>query len=784
MRTAIDAGLEDRIKAVGRPLIEIKRAVSVAGNNRTLLQTLDPAIDALLASPRYQAIYAKWYGRPRPFWTPWKIIAFMAASLAVVMMGMAVWRYLSLRRLNRSLARMVAQLQEARNALALRDRIAAILLTADGCRMYAEVLSLVLDELRSPFGYFGFIDENGDLVCPSMTHTIWEQCDIPDKTIVFPKESWGGLWGRSLMEQNVLVANDGLDPPDGHLALERALACPILHAGVLIGQMVVANKPTDYLPADRDRLTDIAAYIAPFLRARIEKDAYERRRRKVEEQLHFQSMLLDQIHDHVTATDLEGTVIYVNQAQARVLKRSREELLGLSIHQYGDDSERGPTQQAIIDATRTHGRWCGEVVNVAADGQRIIVDYRTRLVSDETGQTVGMVGVGTDITERKKLEDRLRQSQKMQAIGTLAGGIAHDFNNLLYPIIGLAELLMEDLPPGGTAHDNAREIFQAGIRGRDLVRRILDISRQSQYQRMPVRLQAIVDESIKLGRATIPADITIDQAIDQACAPVMGDPVQLHQVVINLITNAYHAVESSGGSITIRLQTVDLRADDLPGSPLAPGPHARLTVADTGCGIAPEIMDNIFEPYFTTKAQGKGTGLGLAIVYGIVKELDGDIRVTSRAGHGAVFDVYLPLVKTVGPPVVPADPSTDATCSGRILLVDDEVPIVRLEEKMLSRLGYTVSAHTRPATVLAAVAADPHAYDLVITDMTMPVMTGDELARQLLSIRGDLPIIICTGYSERMDPAKAESIGIRGLLMKPVVKADMARLIRRVLDEP
>ncbi len=392
------------------------------------------------------------------------------------------------------------------------------------------------------------------------------------------------------------------------------------------------------------------------------------------------------------------------------------------------------------------------------------------------------IQTATDITEMKELESRLQQAQKMEAIGNLAGGIAHDFNNILAPIIGYSELLLEDMPAGSHEHRNTEEILKAGIRGRELVRQILTFSRRAEHQMTPIHIQTVLKEALKLIRSTIPANIEIVQNIDEKCGSIMADPTQVHQIILNLITNASHSMETSGGKISVELREIHLRAGDMIERPLEPGTYAILTVADNGCGIDPAIADKIFEPYFTTKEQGKGTGLGLAITYGIAKELKGDIKVYSEVGTGTSFNLYLPIIDETTASRLTDEASSPRTGDERILLVDDEGPIAEVGKKMLERLGYAVTAFTDSIDGLKAFRADPSAFDLVISDMTMPNMTGNRLAQELLAVRPDIPIIICTGFSERINEENIAAAGIKGFLMKPVVVSEMAKMVRSVLD--
>ena len=383
---------------------------------------------------------------------------------------------------------------------------------------------------------------------------------------------------------------------------------------------------------------------------------------------------------------------------------------------------------------------------------------------------------------QQKMEQHLRQSQKIESIGNLAGGIAHDFNNILAPIVGMSEMLLEDLPEESIEHENVKEIFKAGKRGRDLVKQILSFSRRSEQEKMPVRIQSILKEALKLTRSTIPANIDIQRNIREDCGMVMADPTRLHQVIMNLLTNANLALEGSDGKITVTLKEVysdgGLQTDSPPS-----GKYALLEVADTGTGIDPSVIDKIFDPYFTTREQGKGSGLGLAVVHGIVKESGGDIRVDSEKGKGSVFRVFWPLLEN--PVETKEKPTQSSLAQGteHIFLVDDEQSIVKFEKQFLERLGYQVTWKTDSIEALHTVKASPEQFDLLVTDMSMPGMTGEQLAKEVMRINSHMPVIICTGFSKTIDREKARNLGIKGLLLKPVVMEDLANLVRNVLDD-
>ncbi len=387
--------------------------------------------------------------------------------------------------------------------------------------------------------------------------------------------------------------------------------------------------------------------------------------------------------------------------------------------------------------------------------------------------------------ERSRLEARIRHAQKMEAIGTLAGGIAHDFNNILSPILGYAELTLDDLAPETEAHQNLRRIIQAAERARSLVNRILSFSREVDGEPRPVDLASAVKEVIKLLRATLPATIEIQREIDPGAGAVHADPVQIHQVVMNLCTNAFHAMRENGGTLSISLSAVDLDPDDLiPSTEATPGTYLRLTVRDTGVGMSAEVLDQVFIPYFTTRGGAGGTGLGLSVVHGIVEHLGGVIKVYSEPGRGTAFHVYLPTTEASPRRTGRATVDTVPRGDERVLLVDDEPETVMVLDRMLRRLGYRVTATTDPREALARFREAPDAFDLVLTDTTMPHLTGVVLSRKILRVRPEMPIILCTGFSELITEDQARSIGVRAFLMKPLMTADLARTVREVLDEP
>ncbi len=386
------------------------------------------------------------------------------------------------------------------------------------------------------------------------------------------------------------------------------------------------------------------------------------------------------------------------------------------------------------------------------------------------------------VEETTKLKEHLQQAQKMEAIGTLAGGIAHDFNNILSVILGYAEMARDDSPEGASIATDLDKVLKAGYRAKNLVKQILAFSRQTDAECIFLQPASIVKEIIKMLRPSLPTTIEINQDIDPAVGLIFADPTQIHQILMNLCTNAFHAMEETGGRLDILLKETTLGSADLEHeSDVEAGIFMQLSVCDSGAGISPEIKDKIFDPYFTTKETGKGTGMGLSITHGIVKSYGGFISVDSEHGKGTSFHVFLPVMQQADLPKIEAV-KTIPIGKERILFIDDEELLTEMGKDMLERLGYHVTIVNSSLAALETFQKDPAQFDVVITDQTMPGMTGADLARRMLQIRPDIPIILCTGYSTIISEENAKFIGIKEFALKPLAKRDIAELIRKVLD--
>jgi len=591
-----------------------------------------------------------------------------------------------------------------------------------------------------------------------------------------------------------LLTNDAAhDPraggvPPGHVAIERFLSAPALVGDTLVGQVAVANAERDYTDRDLEALDRLAGLYAIAVQHRRDEDAL----RKSEEQYR---VLVQSANSIILRLDTGGRLTFINEFGQKFFGFSEEEVIGK------------PVVGTIVPEKESSGRDLGamfeevlrnpdkyannENENIRKNGERAWIVWTNRGIVDETGQLIEILCIGNDITDRKRaevererLERQLRQAQKMEALGTLAGGIAHDFNNILSAIMGFAELALLDVEKPSPLRENLQQVFKSSHRARDLVRQILTFSRQSEQERKPFEVGLIVKEALKLLRASLPSTIEVRQKV--ASSGLMeGDPTQIHQVLMNLCTNAAHAMRDKGGVLEVSLTEVDLDHDargELSG--LTPGHYLRLTVGDTGHGIEPGILDQVFDPFFSTKGPGEGTGLGLSVVHGIVRSCGGTVKVYSEVGKGTVFHVLLPLIETAEP-VQPPRESPVPRGSERILLVDDEPTLVQLGKQMLEYLGYRVMTQTSSLEALEVFRnlQAGEEFDLVVTDLTIPHLTGIQLALELHRLRPLMPVILCTGFSDLGIAEKARHAGICGILMKPVVMRKMGELVRKVLDE-
>ncbi len=671
----------------------------------------------------------------------------------------------------------------------------------DGTKRNVEVsISLVTDSNDERIGFRGIARDITDR--KKTEETLQKMASV----VKYSRE----LINLATMEGKMIFLNDagskmlGIDPdeverfnimdviPDELQELVRTELLPsLLEGNTWNGELQYRNIKTDDLTcvyAMAFTVKDPNTKKALFL-ANVSIDITDRKQAEEalrESETRFRE-LFNSINDIVYTHDLNGRFISINPALGQYFGYDEEELIGRPLSAFMTPEFADAFEIQYLEKVKKDGHHEGTSIFVTKEGHEIHIEFRSSMVYPKEGEPY-ISGTGRDVTERilserdkHKLQAQLTQAQKMESVGILAGGIAHDFNNILAAILGYSELALVELPPEASIRNKLEAIRSSGMRARDLVTQILSFSRKDEQIRSPIGLHLIVKDALKLLRPAIPTTIDIQTQKVSECR-ILGDPSRIHQVIMNLCTNAYQAMLESGGILGISLLQEKMEGEIAVRTGAPRGEYAKMVISDTGVGIPPESISRIFEPYFTTKEKGKGTGLGLAAVHGIVKSHGGSILVKSQIGKGSIFEVYLPLTQ---------DKNDDGkrvktqlpVGNERILLIDDEHDVLEIEKEMLDKLGYNTTGVDRAREALSLFARHPNRFDLVLTDMTMPKLTGDKFAGELRKIRSDILIILVTGFSELISKEKAESMGINGFLMKPVLLSDMARMVRKVLDE-
>ncbi len=597
-----------------------------------------------------------------------------------------------------------------------------------------------------------------------------------------------------------------------------SLALPLLSGGKAFGAITIyARKPRAFSPEEVELMTGLAEDLSYGITALRLRRAHERAEKALAERsLELQSLTenleqkvlertaeLGQANERLRAEiaerrrlvaaveqDSEGVVIaavdhgidYVNPAFERLSGRPAAALRGQDLALVLTEGGTDPKAAEKIGQAMSAGMsWDGRITRRMPAGQTAEFEVSLSPIRDEAGKVVDYLAIQRDVTYELRLQQHLRLTQKTEALGTLAGGIAHDLNNILNPIFINTELVLLDAPLDDSMRRSLELTLKAAERGRDLVKQIITFSRQKERERKPVKVGPIIEETLKFLRSSVPKTVEIRKSLRPESQAILADPVQLHQVVMNLCSNAAFAMRESGGVLEVALaevETDEVMARRHPS--LKPGPYLRLTVADSGVGMTPDVLDRAFDPFFTTKGPGEGSGMGLAVVQGIVKDHGGTITVYSEVGRGTTFNVYLPRLTAGG---TSHETRSEALVRGseRILLVDDEEALALSLQAMLERLGYKVTVRTGGPEALALFREDPGRFDLVITDQTMPRMAGGRLAEELLKLKPGLPVILCTGFSEQVDANGARKLGLCEFLMKPFSVRDVADAIRRAL---
>jgi len=476
-------------------------------------------------------------------------------------------------------------------------------------------------------------------------------------------------------------------------------------------------------------------------------------------------------------------IIYVNPSFLKSSGFTKEELIGANITLLRSDLHDDQFHSEIFDSISQGKVWKGPYKRQRKDRSYYDVDMTIFPLRDGAGNVSEYVIIERDVTDELKLQQRIRQIQKMEALGTLAAGVAHDFNNILMPIIVNTEMALWDVSKNSSAHEYLRLSLDAAERGRDLVKQIIAFSRPSFQETNPIQIGPIVEETIQLLKSTLPSNIRISQSIEDGAAFILADPTQIHQVLLNLFSNAVHAMRKKGGELRVELSKVQLDEPEMKKYPgLKFEKCLKLRVCDTGFGIPEENIERIFDPFFTTKSRGEGSGMGLSVVHGIIKSSGGDIEVHSEEGKGTTFDILIPLIeerrfeKSLIENEIPRG-------NERILLVDDEEFVLKSLGFALRRLGYEITGKKGGREALKTFKAQPEAFDLVITDQIMPELSGMELSKKILQIRPNIPIIICTGFSDKIDKEKVKKTGIRKVVLKPFKMREIAQIIRRTLEK-
>jgi PAS domain S-box-containing protein len=802
--------------------------------------------------------------------------------------------------------------------LDIRNRIKNIFLTVPHEEMYVRVLDIILEAMGSTYGVFGYLDEEGALVVPTLTRSVWEECRVPDKQFIFPRASWGqSSWPLAIREKRTICINERSSlTPDGHIAITRHVSHPLIHQGEVVGLLQVANKEKDYTPEDVALLSRIGESIAPVLDARQRNERSAAARQKAEDSLRESEGKFKQLFEEspagIALVDMNGVMLEVNRSLLKLLdigkedlvgknfidlamkhgmsaekqledfstglhggaptpeltflnlggrqvtitvqsaplmagaqtkgvlyilnditerKRAEEELrhreaeweslvrstpaviltadrdgkilfinrtvpgftlqetIGKSIYDFTPPAYHGTMRNAIEGVFETGETFDYETQGSGPDGK--VAWYSTRVGPiRRNGDIDSVILIANDITERTrseeermKLEEQLRVSQKMEAIGSLAGGVAHDFNNLLSVILSYTGFAIEGAGEGDPRRNDLLEVKKAAERAAALTRQLLAFGRKQVLQPVPLSLNRVASEIEKMLRRVLGEDIDLALVLAPDLGVTLADPGQIEQVLMNLVVNARDAMPE-GGRLTIETSNVEIDEEYAARHvSVKPGPYVLLAVADTGCGMDEEVKARLFEPFFTTKEKGKGTGLGLPTVYGIVKQSGGDIWVYSEPGQGSTFKIYLPRemgakVADTRPPPAPRR----VTGTETILVVEDEEALREVARRALDAAGYTVLVAGDGDEALLASERHAGTIHLLLTDVVMPRMSGKVLARRLTKTRPTLKILYVSGYTDNAIARHGVIDAGTHFLGKPFTSANLTRKVREVLD--
>ncbi|QWV94104.1 GAF domain-containing protein [Geomonas oryzisoli] len=562
-----------------------------------------------------------------------------------------------------------------------------------------------------------------------------------------------------------------------------SISLPLVNEGRPLGALVIFAGEKRAFGKQEVKLLEQLADDLSFGIATLRIDA---ERKKAEQEIMLLASVIEQSKEGLILFDSDGTIKYVNPAIETITGHDAQSAVGRNVAALGDGEGGAELYRSVWDdLTKGERRTGGHFIQKGKEGDYYEIDIAFWSISDADGAVKNYAALVRDVTHELQLERQLRQAQRMEAIATLAGGIAHDFNNNLASIITCTEMARDDVPPESPLRELLDVVLKSSYRGRKLVKQILTFCCKGEQERQPVQVESIMNECLNLMRPSMPSSITVHAELEPDLGMIMADPTQIHQIIMNLVTNASHAMRVKGGTLDLALENISLDADSLGAPDLPPGPYLKLTVKDSGHGMDQKTMEQIFDPFFTTKGHNEGTGLGLSVVHGIVRNHGGGITVSSRQGLGSTFEVFLPRIGAVQKDTLLQTEAPSLPGSGRILFVDDEEDVVFAGKKMLERLGYQVVTGRDGVEALEIFRTDPAAVDLVITDQTMPRMTGIELSRELVAVRSDLPVILCTGLGSGVDRTaqreEAEQAGVREVAYKPLDREEMTAMIRRVM---
>ncbi len=684
---------------------------------------------------------------------------------------------LSINRALRTLSECNQAMIRAKNEKELISELCKILVEIGGYRM-AWVGYAMDDENKSvrPAGHYGF--EEGYLKDLNITWSDNEKGLGPTGTAI--------CTGKPGICRN--IQRDIRFKPWQKEAIRRgyasSIALPLNSADRCIGALnIYSDKPDAFDDNEIKLLMELADDLNYGIMALRSRDLQKRAEKALAASENKYRMLIETASDAIFLADAEtGIILEANKAAEKLLGLPVNKIIGMHQTELHDPEKREHYLKIFKHHVKSETAVTDDIYVRNSKGFDVPVQINTNIFTLENRKVIQ--GIFRDITEIKNAEEQIRQSQKMEAIGTLAGGIAHDFNNILTPILGYTKLSLDKLPDNSPVRSYLEKVWSAGIRAKELVKQILTFSRKEKEEKRPFLIQDIINESIKFFRSSIPSTIKLHTKIDKQCGPVMCNPTQIYQVLMNLCSNAHHAMLQKGGTLNIELKS----AAGKPGSSLSvnsaqPEKYICLTVSDTGKGMDKDIIQRIFEPYFTTKTKEDGTGLGLSVVHGIIKNHGGYIEVESEPNGGTAFKIYLPEIEYSLEPEDEVSAQPVRKGSEQILLIDDDRNVLEITEEILRSLGYKVVSISNSIDALKVFSADPEKFDLIITDQTMPDIPGIELSKKILQIKPDIPIILCRGYDSAASKEKAISIGIADYLTKPVSKDEFALSIKKTLRE-